>query len=754
MKKLREHKVFGMKGVAGLIVAVVCVSAMLMSVSAATDHYGEIEYEVDGGYIYYDPSQGTISGCTSGVTNLVIPSEIEGHQVTGISSGAFSYNPQLTSITIPGSVLTIGESVFSNHKELSEVNLSEGLQVIGYSAFSRCEKLKNINIPTSVTSIGMYAFDTCPSLETITIPKNVSNIGHMAFHDCTGLTEAKILGEMLSIEEGTFWGCTNLEKVMLSDSITDIRGNAFNGCLKLSEINMPKNLINIDREAFLGCKSLKSVSFFENLSTIANEAFLDCSSLKTVTFSEGLSSISTKAFSNCSSLEKILLPASMKAIGSLCFSDCSSLSEVKICGDLETDAKHYTEAVFCGCDNIKEVTFEEGVTAIPAYLFYNNLSLTDVYLPSTIKKVEVMAFYNCENLTDFHSDGLICGTSENNPERGVEVRYWNLTSYDSLIKAYYFWKAPTEGYCGDPYNTSEGKNITWKYDKETGELTFTGKGALGKSPCYWRSFRNSITSIHFSDGITGEIPDRAFGVGNIHNHSYHTNCPDGVYLGCPNLQKVYIPEGITRIGALAFGGATSLKEVAIPSTVTKIDQSAFIECTSLESVEFLRASGDKWVRTYITSFQNTNITDLPVYLTFVGEYFNKSTNNILNGPSKPLTGKVLTEGDYIISEENGDTYKCDMRELRILVPGNAVKILRYNGGVLVDIPANMPNCTVYCASYDDQGKMLDIQSQNTLDASTQRYYFSSGNKIFKAFLVDANGRPVCESRDLIIENDV
>lgn len=54
---------------------------------------------------------------------------------------------------------------------------------IGASAFSDCANLTSITIPNSVISIGEGAF--CGSgLTSIIIPDGVTSIGELAFEDC------------------------------------------------------------------------------------------------------------------------------------------------------------------------------------------------------------------------------------------------------------------------------------------------------------------------------------------------------------------------------------------------------------------------------------------------------------------------------------------------------------------------------------------------------------------------------------------
>ena len=109
------------------------------------------------------------------------------------------------------------------------------------------------------------------------------------------------------------------------------------------------------------------------------------------------------------------------------------------------------------------------------------------------------------------------------------------------------------GTCG-----ADGDNLTWKLNRDTGELTISGTGYMkdydSASNTPWYSIRNEIKTVSVGSGAT-DVGAYAFS-------------------GCSSLTGVTLPDSLTEIRRHAFS-ESSLKEISIPENVTLIGEHAF-----------------------------------------------------------------------------------------------------------------------------------------------------------------------------------
>lgn len=170
---------------------------------------------------------------------------------TVVTVGKMAFdNCDVTSVTFPGSVKSIGNEAFSCCDKLTDVNLSMGLKEIGGEAFYCCDKLTSVAIPEGVTTIGWAAFSMCDNLASVTIPGSVTTIRGYAFSHCHALTAVTIPKGITTIETGAFRDCKNLTSLFFPEGVTTIGEGAFALCEKLTSVTIPKSVTTIEEWKF------------------------------------------------------------------------------------------------------------------------------------------------------------------------------------------------------------------------------------------------------------------------------------------------------------------------------------------------------------------------------------------------------------------------------------------------------------------------------------------------------------------------
>ena len=555
-----------------------------------------------------------------------IPSSLKKVTITGgnILYGAFENCGNLTSITIPESVTSIGERAFYNCSGLTNITIPESVTSIGGSAFYNCSNLANITIPDSVASIGGAAFSGCSALQYNEY-ENACYLGneinpYVVIVDVkdTSLTDYTINQNTKFIYDSAFSGCNNMTSITIPNGVTSIGSGAFSRCDSLISIAIPESVTRIGNSAFYGCSSLESITIPDGVTSIGSSAFYYCDSLTSITIPDSVTSIGGSAFERCSSLTSITIPNGVTSIGEDAFYNCSSLTSITI-PDSVTSISNYA---FSGCDNLTTITIPEGVTSIGYYAFSGCNSLT-IYCEVASQPSEWDSDWNysdcpvvwdCNN-NEVADDGYIYVVIDN-------VRYGlkdgNATVVEQLpskisgnvvIPSMVEYKTVSYTVTDIVSSAFSGcsslESITLPFIGGSASATSASSSTLFGYIFGENSYSGGASTVQYysySSYITYYIPSSLRSVtitgGNIlygafygcHNLTSIT-IPEGVtsigssaFEGCSSLTSITIPEGVTSIGSYAFSGCRSLTSITIPESVTSIGSRAFYDCSSLTSI--------------------------------------------------------------------------------------------------------------------------------------------------------------------------
>lgn len=215
---------------------------------------------------------GTVTGYTGEETDVVIPStyslDDEGNpidgtdiQVTAIGSKAFYEKIKITSVVIPEGVT-----------EIMAGNSQTG-------AFKTCYNMTSVTLPSTLTTIGAYAFRNCSKLASIELPSELITIGGSAFMACTGLTSIEIPDKVTGIGTSAFNGCTGLTSIEISDNVQTLGASVFQGCTALTRIILGSGVQTLGTSPFMSCTSLEEILIYsENVITVSNSLWVptDC----------------------------------------------------------------------------------------------------------------------------------------------------------------------------------------------------------------------------------------------------------------------------------------------------------------------------------------------------------------------------------------------------------------------------------------------------------------------------------------------
>ena len=176
-------------------------------------------------------------------------------------------------LTISGTGPMYGYSLFKNpwcdsalrnsgiSTRVKNVEISSGVTTLGAYALSACDSMVSVSLPETLLAVGESCFFSSTALHNISIPNSVRSIGDCAFSGCNGLTRVTLGSSLKGIGGQAFKECSSLSSIVIPEGVTAIEYSTFEDCSNLMEITIPRTVTSIGRWAFDGCYGLSKVTF-------------------------------------------------------------------------------------------------------------------------------------------------------------------------------------------------------------------------------------------------------------------------------------------------------------------------------------------------------------------------------------------------------------------------------------------------------------------------------------------------------------
>ena len=519
-------------------------------------------------------------------------------------------------------------SPFRDNNQIKTIFIRDGVESIGFAMFSGCSNLITIEIPFSVTEIASSAFSGCEKLSTVnyisdsvgywenirisnagnnilinatinclSAPTDISNYlcdissGKLSetisfeFDDDTGLLSIYGSGNIPdNVGNSYFETLGNIVQVEIGEGITRIGNWVFASLMNLYSISIPTTVTSIGEYAFYGCNELTSVNLPNSLKIIEANAFInsgvytkqenwrgnlliqsDCVLASreniegTVEIPNGMRLIASDAFLNRTAITDVILPNSIHYINNSVFENCSNLSNISISTTLLEigDKSFYNcpcllsvsfpdslttigESAFERCSALKNIHIGNNVSSLPLKVFQGNTSLKNVTIGNSVSRIVTLAFAGCVNLKNLTLPA------------SVEIQSESFSSCSGI----------------ENITISPGSGVMKTYDVTT----------YVNTP--WYISRNSLKNITLEEGITN-VPAYAF---------YQTK-----------VEQIIIPSTVTKLGNMAFAGATNLNDISILNDCCEIYDAA----TTLPEYTVIHANPNSTAQDYAQEYSRT-----------------------------------------------------------------------------------------------------------------------------------------------------
>ncbi len=335
--------------------------------------------------------------------------------------------------------------------ELNEDNVSYSVK--GVKGIEGEVKIPPVYNGLPVTNILEDGFRQMSSITALYLPSSLKTIGDGAFAECSNLSSIAFNEGLEKIGRYTF-GSTALTEVHIPSGVTHLGEEAFSFCKSLRTAYVPNTIITMESTIFWMCSSLEAI-YCENGANLQqwwhhwddldwNNGYENPTKHNVVWVGEGENIHSFRFVLNedkasysvggqiC--FDKVVIPSTYKglpvtSIFTEGFKGQDKMTEVYIPGSIKTVEMN----AFSSCTNLTKVIFEEGVESIGSFVFEYCDNIDYIYIPKSVTQIDSPLIVT--NSLDIGTI-LYCqrGADTSNWASSNGVEYWDKYLYALAIE--------------------------------------------------------------------------------------------------------------------------------------------------------------------------------------------------------------------------------------------------------------------------------------------------------------------------------
>ena len=661
------------------------------------------------------------------------------------------FTSDLRNMSIPDSVLELGEHVFHFCNKLSTVSVGQGISVIPVACFLACDELTQVDVAGTIIEVQDGAFSNGPQISRFDFT-GIEKVGVSAFEGALNGDETIVLdlSKVKRIEDRAFANCHCPFELILSSELEYVGKYALplSGEFLNPDLEIPDGCI-LSEHAFLGI-GVKTITLGEGCVVKAG-AFSGCMDLEEVIFGDDCTledtyTDSQKGIFSQSGLKSVFIPSNL-VIGRAAFYGCDSLEQVVF----ENGRKTISDNCFRGCNSLVNVTLPDDLESIGDYAFYNCSKLDISKIPLNYTKENVLSWSNLAFIGSASVE--TCDLFEGDLEGSISFLRLTLV-IDGIPEVCSFMVGITGAENGmrleEPFAYAyvlpedlAGIYDNVMYEKMPKFECLNGLYRIAEDGAMYDESGFILIKVPYNQ-VGLNIPDNVRAIApwacaktylkTVHIPSTVIEIGESAFLACSDLAEVTFEEGLKRIGNSAFA-FTSINNVTLPSSLEYLGNAAFNSYSSLGGAEITIPCDSNL--TYIGSRSLVVVSGGSIYvpkgLTDIGELpFGYEMSTVYLGAAPSVYGVDFLRSSTSEARINGQWVQPHPYDVAFYLPlGTDISGIVFdqllgceggyfagyyvptaNGSLVIDDVINTPIGTVYL--YSPLGKITEL-SQSTDD---------------------------------------